>query len=92
MLRSNNRVAGELRYTQGDLTLTLYGGLSKATVESPFMATPDQTEHSLVYGDSEDGTSITVIKPFYTKWKPDTNERRAWSKTSEEGSKPDEVG
>lgn len=68
---SGKRVAGDLRYTEGDLTLSLYGGLSDATAESPFSATPDESEYSLVYGESEDNVPITVLKPFYTKWKPD---------------------
>ena len=68
---SGKRVAGDLRYTEGDLTLSLYGGLSDATAESPFSATPDESEYSLIYGESEDNVPITVLKPFYTKWKPD---------------------
>ncbi|WP_417379456.1 HEPN domain-containing protein [Gimesia sp.] len=68
---TNKKVAGELSYTEGDLTLSLYGGLSEATVESPFSAKPDELEYSLIHGELEDNTAITVLKPFYTKWKPD---------------------
>ena len=68
---SNEKVAGDLCYTEGDLTLTLYGGLSEATVDSVLSATPDESEYSLIHGESEDNVCITVLKAFYTKWKPD---------------------
>jgi hypothetical protein len=68
---SSQRVAGDLRYTEGALTLSLYGGLSEARVESPFSATPAQTEVPIILGETLEAVPVTVLRSFYTKWTPD---------------------
>jgi hypothetical protein len=51
---ANQRVAGVLRYTEGDLTLSLYGGLCEVRVESPFSATPTRTEFPVILVRAEE--------------------------------------
>ena len=68
------RVAGELRYTESDLTLSLYGGLKPAIAKSPFSAQPEPSEHELIYGESEDNRRYTVVGAFYTKWRADIHD------------------
>lgn len=68
---SSNRVAGELSYEEENISLSLYGGLSDATVESPFNAKPTDREFPIVHGESEDGNQITLVNSFYTQWQSD---------------------
>ena len=68
---SDQKVAGDLDYFEGDLTLTLYGGLNDARIESPFSATPETTEFPIILGESLDAVPLTVLNAFYTQWTPD---------------------
>ncbi|HET6574122.1 MAG TPA: HEPN domain-containing protein [Fimbriiglobus sp.] len=68
---TNQRIAGDLRYTEGDLTLSLYEGLNEAHVESPFSATPTSTEFPVILGETLEAVPVTVLRSFYTKWTPD---------------------
>lgn len=45
----SHRVAGDLSYTEGDLTLSLYGALDDAQVDFPFSATPICTEYAVIH-------------------------------------------
>ena len=50
------------------MSLSLYGGLSRATVVAPFNASPDTPKHNIIHGNSLDGCPITLFNAFYTKW------------------------
>jgi hypothetical protein len=65
------KVAGELCYTEGALTLSLFGGLNEARIESPFSATPESTKFPIIFGETLNAVPITVLESFYTYWKPD---------------------
>ena len=69
--QSDRKVAGDLRYVEEDMSLSLRGGLSHATAELPFGAIPASSEYAIVHGESTDGACITVLRPFYTNWTPD---------------------
>jgi hypothetical protein len=68
---STHKVAGDLIYKIEEMTLTLYGGLNDALVDSPFSATPQSTEFPIIYGESLDKVPITILRSFYTNWTPD---------------------
>jgi ApeA N-terminal domain 1 len=68
---TSKKVAGDLRYTEGDLALSLFGGLNEAVVESPFSATPTSTEFPIILGETLDAVPVTVLNSFYTNWTPD---------------------
>jgi hypothetical protein len=68
---TDHKVAGELCYTEEDVTLTLYGGLNDARIDSPFSATPVSTEFPIIHGESLDKVPVTVLHSYYTSWTPD---------------------
>jgi hypothetical protein len=68
---NTHKVAGDLIYKVEEMTLALYGGLNEAIVDSPFMAKPEHTEFPIILGESLDRVPITILKSFYTNWKPD---------------------
>jgi hypothetical protein len=68
---TDRRVAGDLQYTEGELTLSLYGGLNEAHVESPFSVTPTSTEFPVILGETLEAVPVTVLRSFYTKWTPE---------------------
>lgn len=51
--------------------LALYGGLNDALVDSPFVAIPERSEFPIIHGESLRKVPITILKSFYTNWKPD---------------------
>lgn len=67
---NTNKVAGDLTYEVENISLALYGGLNDARVDSPFCATPTRSDFPIIYGESLDRVPITILKAFYTKWKP----------------------
>jgi len=64
-----SKVAGDIRYTEEDLSLRLFGGLNEARVESPFRTIPFSTEFPLILGETLEGAPVTLLKSFYTKWR-----------------------
>ena len=68
---SERRVAGELHYDEESISLSLFSGLTDAIADSLFSANPEETNHAIVYGESQDNVRITVLRLFYTKWTPD---------------------
>jgi len=66
-----HKVAGDLQYTEESLTLSLYGGLNDAVIESPFAAVPDHTELPIIHGETLDDRPVTLLNSFYTNWTPD---------------------
>lgn len=68
---STHKVAGDLIYGVGDLSLALYGGLNDAVVADLFSIKPEHTEFPAIHGESLDGKPITSLISFYTAWKPD---------------------
>jgi hypothetical protein len=68
---SDRKIAGDVIYDVGNLTLELYGGLNDARTDNPFGAKPAYTEFSIILGESLDRVPITLLDSFYTKWTPD---------------------
>lgn len=68
---SDQMTSGELLYEEENMYLSLFGGLSDATVDSPFVASPDTRQHGMIYGELEDKTPVTILNSFYTNWTPD---------------------
>lgn len=68
---SELRVAGDLIYDEEEMTLELYGGLNEAICDSPFGGKPEADEFPMIYGESLANESITLLRSFYTNWRPD---------------------
>jgi hypothetical protein len=72
-----DRVAGELRYDAGDLTLRLFGAFHKTEGNTPFDHRPEELEVDVIHGESFSLKPITAFKAFYTSWR--SSERDFWS-------------
>ncbi len=68
---SDHRIAGDLSYKEKDISLSLFGGLSKATEISIFNARPAVRDFSVIHGESLSGTPISLVSSFYTHWHSD---------------------
>ena len=68
---STRKVAGEVTYDVGNMTLALYGGLNDARTDPPLSATPELSEFPIIHGESLDRVPITMFGTFYTRWTPD---------------------
>jgi len=65
-----SKVAGELSYDNGHLTLSLFGAFHETTGETVFDHRPDELEVDVIHGESVSLQPITAFKAFYTSWHP----------------------
>jgi hypothetical protein len=65
-----HRPAGDLKFGERKIELTLLGGLDDAIGECPFDRVPEVTDPDIIHGESVRGTPITLIGSFYTAWQP----------------------
>lgn len=65
-----SRIAGELHYDGGNLTLHLFGAFHKTKGDTVFDHRPDELEVDVIHGESFSLQPITAFKAFYTSWHP----------------------